>query len=184
MSNFSPGQHRKNTIGNTHKHSIGMVLFTLIVLGPVLALIIQTGETIATGNLNWLGLAIPKGRQWSLFLRSLGLSFGVALFSVFIGGLVASFLWGWCTKLGQFMRWFLLVLAPLPPYIHALAWSAIFMQINIFLRQQGLSEIVFRGWIASWWVQSMAVLPVTIGLGLVGFKMIDPNRSQHCQTFR
>jgi len=68
----------------------------------------------------------------------------------------------------------LLILAPLPPYIHALAWGTVFMWLNTFLRGLGLAEIVFRGWAASWWVQTMSLLPVTVGLGLIGFRLIDP----------
>ncbi|MBN1264129.1 MAG: iron ABC transporter permease [Anaerolineales bacterium] len=151
----------------------GMILFLLLVLGPVLALQIRTGQQLAAGEWKVQQLLVPTGRRLTLLVRTLLYALSVALTCLVVGGFAGCALWQWRGKKARFLRWLLLILAPLPSYIHGLAWSSLWMWINTILRQAGASELAFRGWFASWWVSSMALLPITTGLALIGFLMID-----------
>lgn len=108
-----------------------------------------------------------------LFVRTLLYSLAVALTCFLAGGLAGSALWLWRGRRARVLRWLLLILAPLPPYIHGLAWSSLVGAVNRQLRTVGLVEIPFRGMLASWWVESMALLPIAAGIALIGFLMID-----------
>jgi iron(III) transport system permease protein len=95
-----------------------------------------------------------------VFVHSLGLAAAVGAAGSLLGFFAASALWTWRTKTGRTLRWLLLVAAPVPPYVHALAWSTVGPWMN--------------GWIATWWVQTMALAPVAVMLALVGLESVDP----------
>lgn len=149
------------------------LLFVVTVLGPFLALLINLANDIFSGNADWITLLLPQGRRLTLLFRSLGLAMAVSISGLILGLAVALFIWRWREGPLSILRWFLLILVPLPPYLHALGWSAFFVEINALLTSSGLPQIVFRGWIASWWVQLMALAPIAIGLCLIGLESID-----------
>lgn len=153
---------------------LGLLAFVFIVFGPVVILWGNLGQSIVAGNEDWLMLAIPSGRRLTLFARSLGLAAGVASGGVVLGVLVASVLWRWRSGPRLFLRWLLLALAPLPPYVHALAWTTCADRANAWLQQWGLG-IPFRGWFGSWWIQWMALAPIAIALALIGLESVDPD---------
>ncbi|MBN2147563.1 MAG: iron ABC transporter permease [Anaerolineales bacterium] len=139
-------------------------------------LIVLAQESIRPVWLNReeLLLALPVGRRLALLAQSLGLATSVALAGMLLGILAATALWRWGQgRLGQ-LRWLLLALAPLPPYIHALAWSSTVEAWNTLLRGAGLPTLPLQGWPGSWWVQVMSLAPVAVALALVGFGAVDP----------
>lgn len=152
---------------------LGPSFFVLIVLGPLVVLLMKFGESLFAGHTDWLGLILPQGRRLTLLLRSIGLALGVSVGGLILGLLVALFMWRWRRGPLSIFRWFLLVLVPIPPYLHALGWSAFFVKVNVLLSSSGLPQITFRGWFASWWVQVMALAPIAIGLCLIGLESID-----------
>jgi iron(III) transport system permease protein len=171
MSN--PNTIQSSQPGKNVQLYLGPVFFILIVLGPLFALLLNLGESLLTGNPDWLALTLPQGRRLTLFLRSISLASGVAVGGLILGILAGMLMWRWRKGPLSILRWFLLVLVPVPPYIHALGWSAFFVKLNALLSSAGLPQITFRGWIASWWVQLMALAPIAIGLALIGFESID-----------
>jgi len=151
----------------------GILAFLLIVLGPVLALGVSLVQALGEGQIEWLQLAVPHGRRLSLLVQSLGLAAADAIAGVFLGLLVSIFLMRWKSGHVKLLRWFLLILAPVPPYIHALAWSSLAFRLGSWLGSLGLPELPFRGWFASWWVQFMALAPIAISLVLIGLELVD-----------
>ena len=156
-------------------HTLGLLAFTVIVFGPMIVLWGSVGNSILSGNEAWLALALPCGRKFTLFVRSLGLAASVSAGGVILGILVGSVLWRWRDGVGRYLRWFILALAAIPPYVHALGWSSFAYQANTWLQLWGLPDIPFRGFFASWWVQLMALVPIAIGLTLIGLESVDPD---------
>lgn len=144
------------------------LLFGGIVFSPLAALLVACGAALAQGNVDWLLLAIPSGRRWGLLLRSLGLSAGVALFDIVLGILIVCAAWRWSRR-WAWMRWLPLALLALPPYIHALAWNDLLYQLHT-----RLGFIYPAGIWVSGWVMALALLPVGIGLALVGLETVTP----------
>ncbi|MFC2000065.1 ABC transporter permease [Chloroflexota bacterium] len=144
---------------------LGLLVFAAIVFGPLLALLVDSAQSLLDGNAEWLKLAIPTGRRLTLFLRSIGLAASVAVAGMILGVLAASILWRWHSGLGSRLRWLVLVLAPIPPYVHALAWSSAIGTTT---------SPLLDGWISAWWVQLMALAPIAVGLALIGLESVDP----------
>lgn len=153
---------------------LGLLVFAVIVFGPLLVLVAESGQSLLAGNSEWLTLAIPMGRRLVLLIRTLGLAASVAAGGIVLGILVGSILWRWHSGLGSYLRWLVLVLAPVPPYVHALAWSSCINTVNSTLRGLGWPDIPLRGWMGSWWVQLMALAPMAVGLALVGLESVEP----------
>jgi iron(III) transport system permease protein len=143
-----------------------LLIFGAVVLSPLLALVIACLTSLLQGHGDWLLLALPTGRRMGLLLRSLGLSAGVALIDIVLGILIACASWGWARR-WAWVRWLPLVLIALPPYIHALAWSASVQQLTVLLDTPQPD-----GLLLSLWVMAMALLPVGIGLALVSLETV------------
>ena len=162
---------------NTRRFSVysgfGFSLYLLIVFGPLMALLVNTAQALGRGNHTWLTLAIPTGRRLDLLLQSLSTSAAIALGGMLLGILVGVRLLNWSGKTRSVLRWFLLLLTPIPPYIHALAWRAAVDFVNQLFRTGGLSPIPMRGWGASCWVWIMALAPLAISLVLIGLDSVD-----------
>jgi iron(III) transport system permease protein len=147
----------------------GLLVFALVSLGPLLALAAQASRT---GD--WLSLALPVGRRAGLLVHSVGLAAVVAAGGMALGILAATWLWRWRAGPRARLRWFLLALALVPPYVHAMAWSAAAAATNTLLESMGLPTIAFLGWLPSWWVQMMALAPIAVALALIGLESVEP----------
>jgi iron(III) transport system permease protein len=153
---------------------VSLCLFILLVFVPLIALFLSS-ILYAPGHLNELtSLLIPSERRLLLLFHSLALGFAVSASGVFIGVLAAMLLWRCETGLLSYLRWLVLVFTPIPPYIHALAWSSAAQKTSMFLAELGLTSIFFQGWVAAWWVQLMSMLPLAVGLSLIGMKCVEP----------
>lgn len=146
--------------------------YLFLVIGPLLALLFVLVPRLASG-IDWIPLLLPRGRRLALLLRSLGLALAVSFSGVFLGIAAGAILWRWRTGLASGLRWFLLVMAPLPAYLHALGWSAFVVMINQIFTSIGVPAIIFRGWLASWWVQLLSLFPLAIAFALIGFESVD-----------
>lgn len=151
------------------KDGANLSVYLLIVFGPIFML----GAMAFNGDPVWLALAIPGQRRFGLLLQSLSLSVVVALGGMLLGILVGVQLLNWSGKRLRLLRWFLFLLVPLPPYIHALAWNAFADVVNQLLRNWGLAPLVMRGWGASCWVWIMALAPLAVSLILIGLDSVD-----------
>lgn len=161
-------------------HFFGLFIFIFIVFGPLLALVVDSARYFISEP----SLVIPTGRSSGLFINSIALALSVAVGGMILGIMTASILWCWPTGRKHSLRWFLLVLAPIPPYLHALAWSASVSFISDILIWFGLSGISLHGWLASWWIQLMAFLPIAVGLSLIGFELIEVKMIEAARVIR
>jgi iron(III) transport system permease protein len=152
----------------------GIAAFGLIVFGPLIALCAVAAHAVAADGMPALAAAIPTGRRLSVFVNSLALAAAVGAGGSIFGVFAASALWSWSTKTGRTLRWLLLVAAPVPPYVHALAWSLLGRWLTGWMASLGLAGLPLDGWAASWWVQTMAFAPLAVALALVGLESIDP----------
>ncbi|UCC16778.1 MAG: hypothetical protein JSU58_10515, partial [Dehalococcoidales bacterium] len=164
--------------------NFGILVFAAIVFSPLVALNTEASISVSQGNEDWLLLVIPSGRRAILLLKSVGLAASVAIGAVLLGTLTALFLWRRDTGLFARLRWLFLVPAVLPPYIHALTWSSSLNALNGLLEIIGLPDISLHGWVISWWVQVMSLLPLATGLALIGLKSVEPRLIDAARTAR
>lgn len=143
----------------------GAVVVLVIVFGPLAAAVASAAVTVFHSGLGTLALAIPMGRRLSLLAASLALSIAVATAATGLGLLCGSALWARGKRPLSIARWWLLAAAPVPPYVHALAWEVAIRWIW---------HAPVDGWIASWWVQTMALLPLGVVFVLAGLQSVDP----------
>jgi iron(III) transport system permease protein len=106
-------------------------------------------------------------------LNSLGFAAAVAVSGMLLGILGGSILWRWDTGWRAYLRWVIIVLAPIPPYIHALAWTSAIYTFNNWLQNIGLPALPAQGWATAWWIQLMSLVPIAVGLALVGLKSVE-----------
>jgi iron(III) transport system permease protein len=163
----------KNTARLSVLTSFGLALYLLVTFGPLGALIGNAMLSQDAFEPGWLMLIIPFGRRLDLLWDSISLSLGVALGGMLLGILVATSLLNWSGKSLRNLRWFLFLLVPIPPYIHALAWQAFADFLNPWFRNWGLSPLGMRGWGASCWVWLMALAPFAVSLILIGMEAVD-----------
>ena len=153
-------------------HALGLVAYVLIVFLPLAALAWRAAGWLAAGG----GGDLISVRRLGLLGRSAGLALAVAAGATLLGTLAALFLWrsplrwgdgpGGMRRLPGAARWLIFLLAPLPPYIHALAWMALAGSADVSGPSGG-------GVVMSAWVQVMAFLPLTTALALVGLESVE-----------
>lgn len=147
----------------------------VMIFAPVLVLAYGGLHTLLFVDGRLWELCIPTGRRFGLLMESMVLAVAVAGFSGVVAVFAGSYLWMRQSVLPmyRYLCNFILFLALLPPYVHTLAWSTAMLALNTFLGQAGLYEIPFNGFVASWWVEVMAWLPLSIGLVLLGLSSVD-----------
>jgi len=120
---------------------------------------------LAVGRPEVLLLAVPTGRRWQLLANTVLLAGGVSVAATVLGLLGAVALTTGRAARHRFLGWFPLVLAPLPPYIHALAWNdTVAWAGGVFAGRVAPPP---SGMAATFWVETMALLPFAVALGLV-----------------
>lgn len=165
-------------------HSFLLLLFIIIVFGPLLALVADALNYLLTGQGDLLSLVIPAGRRSGLLSQSIILALSVAVAGTIPGILAGSILWHWQTGKWASIRWFLLMLAPVPPYMHALAWSSAVSFTSDIFQRSGLPGISLNGWIGTWWIEVMSFLPISVGLALIGFESVRMTLIEAARPFR
>jgi iron(III) transport system permease protein len=163
----------------------GCFVFLLIVLGPFLYLVVRTSIVFITQSQNWFVLALPSGRRLLLLCNSLMFAFSVSLGGTLIGTFGGFALLRWHTPIGIYLRLVVLLLILIPPYIHALAWMSVVSAINTILPPS--LYLYFGtgiGWLVAWWVNVMALLPISLGMALLGFATIDNRLIEAAQLQR
>lgn len=153
---------------------LGITVFIFVIFAPLAALAAAAVEYSPGHYSEVIALLIPTGRRLILLANSLGLSLAVAASTVVMGAIAALQLWRYESGIWSRIRWLVPALTLVPPYIHAMAWSYAVQKLNILPVGPGLPQVYFQGWMAAWWVEFMAFLPLAVFLALIGFKSIEP----------
>tara|TARA_Y100000031_G_C8229205_1_gene390039 strand:+ start:245 stop:1855 length:1611 start_codon:yes stop_codon:yes gene_type:complete len=165
MSYTKKPEHKYRVNLFFHAHKLLLVLFVIIVFGPLLVLFIELFKSILAGKADWVSLVFPVGRRFNLLFNSLVLSVSVSISGMLLGILTSLFLWRFKTGIGKYLRWLILMFICLPPYIHALSWTYAFNYVRF---------IPSHGMLVCWWVELMAYLPLAVGLSLLGLDSVEP----------
>ena len=144
-----------------------------LVLSPLAALVAQAAAAVLGGAGGWASLAVPTGRRATLLAQSASLALAVALAGMALGVLAGVALWRLPPRQRALARWAVWVAAFVPPYVHALAWSAAADRLQRSLVSIGFPRLPMRGWGLAWWVQVMALAPLAVGLALAGLQSLD-----------
>ncbi len=147
--------------------------FFVVVWGPLVALGTNLMQSLLTEKADYLRLTLAILHRRTLLFNSLGLAVSVAASSLVVGVVSGSILWRRQTKFGKCLRWTVLILAPIPPYIHALVWSVSIFYINFLLNKIGSASFIPPAWINCWWVQFMSMIPFAIGITWVGLETVN-----------
>jgi iron(III) transport system permease protein len=96
----------------------------------------------------------------------------VAVAASVLGSLLATVFWRFHTgRLGR-LRWLVLALAPLPAYVHALAWMAFRSEADKVFRAVAGVNLPVGGFAVTSWVLLMAVLPFAAALALLATESV------------
>ena len=154
--------HSRRRIIEGSGHALGVAAYIIIVFLPLAVL--AGRAAVWLGTTGGAGADLISLRRLELLGRSTGQALAVAAGATLLGTLAALFLWGWQGRgwPGP-ARWLIFLLAPLPPYIHALAWMALASAVGA----------TGRGVVMSAWVQVMAFLPLSTALALVGLESVE-----------
>lgn len=151
--------------------SLPQILLLFLLFTPLIYLL---GDSITqlANEPELLRLAFPTERRFRLLLNSLKLATTVSVSVTMIGVLAGSKLVYEQTPAWKSIKWIFLLTAPVPPYIHALVWSGIVSNINQLIKPIGLSLSGF-GFSMSYLVDTMAYLPLGVGLAMVGYMLVE-----------
>ncbi len=137
----------------------------LLVTVPLGALAGAAGR-LALARPAALALALPTGRRWDLLITTVLVAAAVAVATTALGFLGALALSTGRAAGIRLLRWLPVVLAPLPPYVHALAWNDAAAWFAGALGGEGAPPPA-SGMGMVVWVETMALLPFAVALGLV-----------------
>jgi iron(III) transport system permease protein len=143
-------------------------LFFFLLFCPVMGLLLDLIPALMTGSPDLAASLNLSPRRIGLLAASVGLAAAVAGAGIIIGVLFISSLFRLPGKLLYGILLLLLALAGIPPYIHALTWSEV-------MQFAGASVPGFptTGWVISFWVELMALLPLSLFLTWVAFASAD-----------
>ncbi|MFB3904973.1 MAG: ABC transporter permease [Acidobacteriota bacterium] len=161
--------HRTSRTSENARLALGFVskaLFVLLVFAPLCAVALEL-----RGGVGWPAL-IPDGRRLELLLQSAALATGVGAAATAFGFLAALALWRCREGRRSRLKWLVLIMAPVPPYIHALAWATALRFLSTGATRGG--PLALEGWVLAGWVDTMALLPVAVGLSLLGLEAVQP----------
>ena len=147
----------------------GLVL-AVVLLAPLGGLTWQTAALLSSDAQAAQGLL--NERTARLWVQSIAYGTAVAVGGVLLAVLAASALWQIPGRTQQRLRWFFLVLAPLPSGLHALAWISAAGWIGTLMPPAGIQQLSYRGWGWLIWVQIMALAPLAVGLALLGLQRL------------
>lgn len=143
-------------------------LFFFLLLCPLIGLSFDLLHAFMTGSADIAAPLFLSPRRMGLLAASIGLAAAVAGAGMIIGVLFISALFRLPGKLLYGVLLMLLALAGIPPYIHALTWSEV-MQVA----GAALPGLPTTGWLISFWVDLMALLPLSVFLSWIAFASVD-----------
>jgi iron(III) transport system permease protein len=166
-------KHHLRISGSSVCSAVFLLLFLLIVIGPLAALVVDLARQVISGTAQGVFLSLFTGRRAVLLVQSIGLAAAVAAAGIGTGILVATALWRKPGTVTVAVLVLVLSLITIPPYIHALTWSSAIAAFNSVLAALGAAPLPATGWAISFWVQFMAMLPVAIFLAIIALASVD-----------
>lgn len=148
----------------------GCFLYLLLILAPLVVLLLQSTDA---GWELFAQTAFPRGRQMGLLLNSLCLSAVVAIAGTFLATTTALWLYTRPQRLAGMIKWLFLLMLLVPSYIHTMAWGTAFHTMNMIFLAHNVPIPDLGGWTACGWVEIMHLLPVGVGLVLLGLSSLD-----------
>lgn len=143
-------------------------LFFFLLLCPLIGLSFDLVLAFMTGSADLASPLVLTPRRTGLLAASVGLGAAVAGAGMVLGILFVSALLRLPGTLRYGILLVLLALAGIPPYIHALTWSEAIHGAGMIV--PGLPA---TGWAISFWVELMALLPLSVFLSWLAFASVD-----------
>jgi iron(III) transport system permease protein len=164
---------------------VARMAFLAVVLGPPVALLVSAISPPGVGTDGLSSVSGSLGRRAELLLRTVGFSMAVAATVGIVGTGAAVFLWQRAGRRWRHLRWLVAALAPVPTYVHALAWMSVPAVFGPWLGQPaGSGGAWLRGWIGAWWIESAAYLPIATAFALLALRLVDPAALEAGRVFR
>jgi iron(III) transport system permease protein len=160
-------------------YSLALCIFFFLIASPLLGLFMDLLQALGGGSLDLSTPFLLSSRRLGLLAASLGLAAVVAATGILVGIFLVSALWRMSRPIFVSALLSLLALAAVPPYIHALTWSALMGYLANFL-----PGVPVSGWGISYWVEFMALLPVATLLVWIAFASVDPALVEAGRVFR
>jgi iron(III) transport system permease protein len=142
-------------------------LFFALLLSPLIGLFLDLLQAFMAGSPDLAAPLVPSPRRLGLLAASVGFAAAVAGTGILLGILFISALFRLPGKLLPGILLLLLALAGIPPYIHALVWSELMHRAGV------VAGLPATGWLTSFWVELMALLPLSLFLSWIAFASID-----------
>ncbi len=159
---------RNSLLPETIARTLATVLVFFLLLCPLVGLSVDLLHAFMNGSADLAASLVLSPRRLGLLIASIGLAAAVAGAGILIGILFISVMYRLSGKLLYGVLLLLLALAGIPPYIHALTWSRIF-QVSGAL----LPGLPVTGWLVSFWVDLMGLLPLSVFLTWIAFASVD-----------
>jgi iron(III) transport system permease protein len=172
-------QVRSRMSADSIVYALVLGIFFFLILCPIIGLIVDFVHAFMEGSLDLISPLILSSRRGELLISSVGLAAAVAGAGVLIGILIVSALWSASQKALMVILLVLLALAGIPSYIHALTWSAAITSFNSIF-----PVVSPTGWVISFWVELMALLPLAIFLSWIAFASVDNQLTDAGRVFR
>ena len=167
---------------------LGLAGYAAVVLLPIAFLIAAAVALVVSPTEGPTSAVMAlSARQLGLLIRTVLFAGSVSAATVVVGVLAAGVLWQWTKSPGVWLRWLVLPLITIPPFVHAGAWINAFQAGGDLLNRFHLNAPQLGGWTGAGFVEVMAYLPVTTGLALLGLASVSPSlvnaaRIQHGST--
>ncbi len=160
-------------------YALAVGIFFFLIVCPLIGLFMDLLLAFGKGTIDLSTVFMLSSRRLGLLAASIGLAAAVAFTGILTGVLLVSALWRTSQKTLFLALLVLLALAAIPPYIHALTWSALLGYVTNFL-----PGFPVTGWGISFWVELMALLPLATLLTWIAFASVDHNLVEAGRIFR
>lgn len=158
--------------GSTSLKITAILLFIIFTFSPMLTLLVDFIIALFSNGLNH-SLNFISDRHLILLIQTFTLAVSVSATGIILGFFIAIKLWQLPVHWSRTTILFLVTIALIPPYVHALSWKIFFNTANSFLSDNNYVFLHFDGWLASWWVQLMSFLPFVVLLAFVALRSIE-----------
>ncbi len=158
------------------KKALKIAPYFAVGIFPVLLLALKAGKEILEDRSILIGIFTLQ-REGLLLLKTLAYSGSVAVTTTCVGILAAVFICGPGRTLFTRYKWVVFLSLPIPGCIHSLAW----LRWNGILNDTGFISSLSRGWLMSWFVHSMALLPVAVLITAGGVFLLNKEQIRAAQ---